>query len=101
MLINVDTTEMLEKCLSSCMLCGGTSGCCKCRSNVDKIEVLCIYVLSYAGKIRYGIKEINDILVIDDMYGQITLNKTIDKEIISHLSFTVQAFDSGGHVVST
>lgn len=53
----------------------------------------------FTGRLTYGILEDTDFIVIDRQYGQVLLNKTIDKEEISHLSFTVLAFDSVGHVV--
>lgn len=61
---------------------------------------LCVRVWYVVGKLRYGILEDTNLISIDALYGQIHLLKTIDKELISHLSFTVQAFDSGGHIVS-
>lgn len=54
---------------------------------------------SYSGQIRYSIAEDTDIIYIDEMYGQVFLNTSIDKEVVSYLQFTAQARDSANHTV--
>ncbi|XP_067937193.1 protocadherin Fat 4-like [Watersipora subatra] len=55
----------------------------------DKVDI---------GKLRYRLLEESDVIVMDAVYGVVQLNRTIDKETTSHLSFTVQALDSAGHI---